>query len=204
VIVHPLFVGGSRATGRLAGFVATGVALPDLLDGLAGTLPVGAGLALRDGGDVIAARSGPGGEFATQVPVDIGSQHWTLTVDPDEEAEDALAKAVLAGGVAAELWVLVVFVTTVRYQRRMRRANESLARAENRSRTLERLGSKLSQSLSGAEVGRATLESLPGLTGAIAGAVAVLSDDGTQLELVDAWGYGGTGPSEALARVPID
>jgi serine phosphatase RsbU (regulator of sigma subunit) len=206
VIVHPLFVGGSRGTGPLAGFVATGVVLGDLLDALAGTLPVGASLALHDGDDdaAVAARSGPGGEFATQVPVDIGSQRWLLTVDPDEEAEDALAKAVLAGGVAAELWVLVVFVTTVRYQRRMRRANESLARAENRSRTLERLGSKLSQSLSGAEVGRATLESLPGLTGAIAGAVAVLSDDGTQLELVDAWGYGGPGPSEALARVPIE
>lgn len=208
VVVHPLFAGGDPDTGPLAGFVSSGVALSGLLDRLAAALPVGASLTLRDGraGPVVATRPGPGGDVDAEVEVELGGRRWALTVAPRERVERALSTTVLVVGGLAVLWVLIMFAATVRYQRRLRRANESLARAEVRSRTLERLGSRLSRSLSGAEVGRATLESLPGLTGATAGAVAVLSDDGTQLELVDAVGYGPPG-SEAmagLARVPLE
>ena len=203
VVVHPLYVGGIADGDPPVGFVATGIALADLLDSLAATLPAGTNLALREEGEVIAVRGGPVGTFARTVDVNVPGRQWRLTVNAPERPEQVVAMAVLGGGIAAGLWLLVVFVTTLRYQRRMARANRSLARAENRSRTLERLGSTLSQSLSGVEVARALLESVPRLTGVSAGAVAVLSDDGSQLVLIDAVGYD-DGRLAQLGRVPLD
>lgn len=201
VLLHPLIPGGA-GDAEVVGFVATAVPIANLVGALAAALPEGTEFVIRDGAQLVAAVGEPGGPYVQAMEVELPGRTWELTVERPVIVGPSVPTIALVTGLGIWLGVFSLYIVTVRHQRRLRRVNESLAVAEHRSRTLERLASLLSRSLSGAEVGGALLESLHGLTGATGGAVSVLSADGGQLELVAASGYDQSQEGQ-LARVPL-
>ena len=202
LVVRPL-PGAAAGGPALAGFVASSLAVDDVVDALSRSLPAGTEVAISDGDTLLGASGDPTGSRSRTATAELPGQEWRITTELPADELPSAAVLVLVAGSALWLALLVLFVVTIRHQRRLRTTNRSLAVAEQRSRTLEVLATRLSRSLSGADVAGALLESLHGLTGATGGAVSVRSDDGDQLELVSAAGYPDDA-DERLARVPIE
>jgi hypothetical protein len=201
LVIRPLLRAGG-GDDAVVGFVAAPVSVDDVVGALSAVLPAGTEVAVTDDGRQLASTGDLPGSGARTVPVALPGQEWEVTVEPPGDDRPSVATLVAVAGTALWVALLALLVVTVRHQRRLRRTNRSLTSAEQRSRTLERLASRLSRSLSGADVAGALLESLHGLTGASGGAVSVRSEDGDQLELVSASGYPDDG-LDRLARVPI-
>lgn len=212
VVIEPLYRPGADTTsaaGRrqaFVGFLTVAYTGQEVLDDLSRVLPAGTGVSIRDGETALFRATGTGGAdaapFARTQAVMVPGRTWQLHVVPAAGPSKTAATYLLVGGVGVELALVLLFGSTWRYQRRLRRAYASQRVSHQRSETLEGLAARLSRSLSGTEVGEALLEQLPPFTGTTAGAVLVLDDDGEHLELIAADGY--TEEQElAIRQVPL-
>jgi len=111
--------------------------------------------------------------FEDQVPYPLGPRWVQVTYAP-ERTRDGRVRG------------FVVHVTDVTARKR---AETALVRSAELSDGLSRLVSALSEALTYPQVARATIEHAIPLLGAVAGCVAVLAEDGEQLELLDSVGY---------------
>jgi CHASE1-domain containing sensor protein len=202
VVVQPIVADAAGTSPRTVGLVATPLPVADLAAAVTPTVPAGSHVAIADGDDPVFDVGEPTGGRTTEREVELAGRTWQLTVDPPPSDGPSVGMLVLVAGVLFWLALLVLFAVTVRYQRRLGEVNRSLADAEARASTLERLASRLARALSSEEVGDVLLDGTHALTGASSGAVVLRSSSGDQLELVAASGYDEAHRAR-LARVPL-
>lgn len=212
LVVAPLFdpdaglesVGERR--GAFVGYLTVAYPAAELIGTVVRQLPPGTTLHVRDGSSELLAVGRTNDElessdFVRRGIVDVAGRTWILTTRPAGDPARALPLYILGSGAAAEVGLIVVFLVTWRYQRRMREAFRAERQSQQRSETLENLAARLSRSLSGAEVGQALLEQLPPFTGTTAGAVLLLDDESERLHLLAADGYR---PAQLAAFAEVD
>lgn len=197
VLVRPLYRRGADVSTvearreAFAGYVSAAYSAEMLIAELRPHLRAGTSISVLDGDDAL-VDVGDNEELEKldrTLTVGIAGRTWDMTIASDVRPQRTLSSAIVVGGIAGEVVLLLVFAVTVRYQRRLRAAYGAQRQAQQRTATFESLAARLSRSLSSAEVGEALLQQLPSFTGTSAGAVFLLDNDAAHLGLLAADGY---------------
>lgn len=181
----------SDAGGRVRGYVTTAIPASTLEALVAGAVVPPDDVALLDGEDVLvgeddAVRAMDRRQVA---PVDVLGRDWQVAVLAGGAPDYTVTWLVAATGLAATLTMLALLVLTVRHHGRLARANELLARNDERSRAVQGVAGRLARALTGSEVASALVDHLPAAVGARSAVVAIM-DRGGRLELLQP----GSGP----------
>lgn len=125
---------------------------------------------------------------------------WTVLIDRSEAADFAGARASLRDELALlALLVVLGAAGALLSGRRLARQYRETQAAEARTRRLQAMTAGLSAASTPDEVAKAVLERYQGATGAVAGSIALLDEEGTRLRTLALVGY-----SEQVARAFTD
>jgi serine phosphatase RsbU (regulator of sigma subunit) len=171
------------------GFVATGIALTDLDEAIDEAHETGAVVALLAGGELITGDPFAAREPRAAVSIELPGHDWVVAVRPGNGADFSATWAVAVAGLVATATMGALLVVTARHQRRLRRANEGLARSEARTRAVQDVTGRLARALTGSQVASALIDHLPRAVGASVAVVATLDRAG-RVELLQP----GSGP----------
>lgn len=181
----------SDVDGTVRGFVTTAIPATTLAELVSAAAPTASDVALLDGDDVLVGEDGRVDDFDRRLvaPVDVPGREWRVAVLPMGSPDFTVTWLVAATGVVATLTMLTLLVLTVRHHGRLARANELLARNDERSRAVQGVAGRLARALTGSEVASALVDHLPAAVGARSAVVAIM-DRGGRLELLQP----GSGP----------
>jgi serine phosphatase RsbU (regulator of sigma subunit)/CHASE1-domain containing sensor protein len=115
-VVVPLITGEAAASGRVIGFVSSGIAASDLVTGAVSALPHGSHLTLSDGGTVLYGPRPSDGAATTRLPV--AGRTWTVSVMGGVTPNRVWPFVIVAAALALAACVLVWARRDLRYQRR--------------------------------------------------------------------------------------
>jgi len=177
--------------GRVRGYVTTAIPASTLEALVAGAVETRSDIALLDGDDVLVGEDGRVSEMDQRevVPVDVLGRDWRVAVLPGGSPDFTVTWLVAVTGLVATSTMLTLLVLTVRHHGRLARANELLARNDERSRAVQGVAGRLARALTGSEVASALVDHLPAAVGARSAVVAIM-DRGGRLELLQP----GSGP----------